>query len=99
LPRKHIGYVPLAWSLLCLLAISLASFTLPVHAAALPDPTVDSVWLEDASQIGQPVSQSSPGQSFNIIATIKHIGPRGTWACQNGYTNIPSVHGLDPGKG
>ena len=47
--------------------------TFPAHAAS-SDLAVESIWLEDASQIGQPVSQLSPGQSFNIIATIKNIG-------------------------
>ena len=47
--------------------------TFPAHAAS-SDLTVDSIWLEDASQVGQPVSQVSPGQSFNIVATIKNIG-------------------------
>jgi hypothetical protein len=45
-----------------------------VHAAASPDLTIDSIWLEDASQVGQSVSQLLPGQSFNIIATSKNIG-------------------------
>jgi len=73
LARKRTGFVPLAWSLLFLLVISLASMTFPAHAVS-SDLTIDSIWLEDASQIGQPVSQLSPGQSFNIVATIKNIG-------------------------
>ena len=47
--------------------------TFPAHAAS-SDLTIESIWLEDTSQIGTPVSQVSPGQSFNIIATIKNIG-------------------------
>ena len=43
------------------------------HAGS-PDLTVDSIWLEDASQPGQPISQVSSGQSFLIVATIKNIG-------------------------
>ena len=74
LPRKHRGHVPLAWSLCFLLMVSLASLTFPAHAASAADLTVENVWFEDASQIGQPVSQVSPGQSFNIIAAIKNIG-------------------------
>jgi C1A family cysteine protease len=54
--------------------IILPSLAVSVHAASAPDLTVDSIWLEDASQIGQPTSQVSPGQSFNIVATIKNIG-------------------------
>ena len=38
------------------------------------DLIVDSVWLEDASQPGKPISQVAPGQSFLIVATIKNIG-------------------------
>jgi hypothetical protein len=53
--------------------ISLASLTFPAHAAS-SDLTIDSIWLEDASQPGQPITQVSPGQSFNIVATIKNIG-------------------------
>jgi len=73
LPNKRRGRIPLGWSLLFLLLISFASMTFTAHAAS-SDLTVESIWLEDASQIGQPVSQVSPGQSFNIIATIKNIG-------------------------
>ena len=72
--NKRRGHVPLGWSLLFLLVTSLASLSFPVHAAASADLTIDSIWLEDASQVGQPISQVSPGQSFNIVATIKNIG-------------------------
>jgi len=61
-------------ALLLVLLISLAGLTFSVHAAGSADLTVGSIWLEDASQVGQPISQLSPGQSFNIIATIKNIG-------------------------
>jgi subtilase family serine protease len=61
-------------SYLLVVLIVLTSLAVPVHAASAPDLTVENVWLEDASQIGQPISQVSPGQSFNIIATIKNIG-------------------------
>ena len=63
----------MGWPLLFLLATSLASMTFPAHAAS-SDLTVESIWLEDALQIGQPVSQLSPGQSFIIVATIRNIG-------------------------
>ena len=71
--RKRTGPFLWAWSLLFLLVISLASVTFPAHAAS-SDLVAESIWLEDASQIGQPVSQVSPWQSFNIVATIKNIG-------------------------
>jgi len=61
-------------ALLLILVIGLANLPVTVHAGSSSDLTVDSIWLEDASQIGQPISQVSPGQSFNIIATIKNIG-------------------------
>ena len=59
---------------LLIVLIVLPSLAVSVHAAAAPDLTVDSIWLEDASQVGQSISEVSPGQSFNIIATIKNIG-------------------------
>ena len=59
---------------LLIVLIVLPSLAVSVHAASAPDLTVDSIWLEDASQVGQPISQVSPGQSFNIVATIKNIG-------------------------
>ena len=74
MPNKRRDRIPLGWSLLFLFVISLSSLSFPVHAAASSDLTIDSIWLEDASQIGQPISQVSPGQSFNIVATIKNIG-------------------------
>jgi hypothetical protein len=62
--------------LVLLLAVFVGFAYLPVavHADSLPDLTVDSIWLEDASQPGTPVSQISPGESFLIVATIKNIG-------------------------
>jgi len=60
-------------TLLLILLISFANPSVMVHAGS-PDLTVDSIWLEDASQTGQPISEVSPGQSFNIIATIRNIG-------------------------
>jgi len=61
-------------ALLLILAFSLANLPVGVHAGSSSDLAVDSVWLEDASQIGQPVSQLSPGQSFNIVVTIRNTG-------------------------
>jgi hypothetical protein len=54
--------------------VGLVCIPVAVHADSLPDLTVDSIWLEDASQPGTPVSQLSPGESFLIVATIKNIG-------------------------
>jgi C1A family cysteine protease len=53
--------------------IVLPSLAVSVHAASAPDLTVENIWL-DASQVGQPITEVSPGQSFNIIATIRNIG-------------------------
>jgi hypothetical protein len=61
-------------SYLFVVLLLLTSLAIPVHAASAPDLTVENIWLEDASQPGQPISQVSPGQSFLIVATIKNIG-------------------------
>jgi hypothetical protein len=61
-------------ALLLAIFVGFAYLPVAVHADSLADLTVDSIWLEDASQPGQPVSQISPGQSFLIVATIKNIG-------------------------
>jgi C1A family cysteine protease len=70
---RHKSDALLRLTLLLVLFISFANLPVTVHAGS-PDLTIDSIWLEDASQIGQPLSQLSAGQSFNIIATIKNIG-------------------------
>jgi len=70
---RHKSDALLRLTLLLVLFISFANLPVTAHAGS-PDLTIDSIWLEDASQIGQPLSQVSPGQSFNIIATIKNIG-------------------------
>jgi hypothetical protein len=70
---RHRSYAFPALALLLVLIIGLGSLPVTVHAGS-SDLTVDSVWLEDASQIGQPISQVAPDQSFNIVATIKNIG-------------------------
>jgi hypothetical protein len=54
--------------------VGLAYLPVAVHADSLPYLTVGSIWLEDASQPGTPVSQVSSGESFLIVATIKNIG-------------------------
>ena len=45
-----------------------------VQAAYSPDLTVDSVWLEESSNPGQPVTQVTPGDQFLIVASIKNVG-------------------------
>jgi hypothetical protein len=45
-----------------------------VHADSLPDLTVDTIWLEDASNPGQPVTQVAPDDPFLIVASIKNLG-------------------------
>jgi len=71
---KRRAHVLVGSSLLLLFLISLASHTLPVYASASPDLTVESVWLERSSQPGQPVSEISPGEQFDIVVTVKNIG-------------------------
>jgi hypothetical protein len=61
-------------ALFLILSVSFANLPVMVHAGSSSDLSVDSIWLEDASQPGQPVSQILPGQSFLIVATIKNIG-------------------------
>jgi hypothetical protein len=70
--RAKYAFQPLA--LLLILVMSFAGAAGRVDAGSSSDLTVDGVWLEDASQPGQPVSQISPGQSFLIVVTIKNIG-------------------------
>lgn len=74
LPRRHSSHALLHVAVLLVLTITLAHLLVSVHAGSTSDLTVDSIWLEDASQPGQPVSQILPGQSFLIVATIKNIG-------------------------
>jgi hypothetical protein len=46
----------------------------PVRADSLPDLTVSSIWLEEASNPGQPVQQVAPSDQFLIVASIKNLG-------------------------
>jgi hypothetical protein len=71
--RRPVSYTLRCSVLLLLLFISFANLPVTVHAGS-SDLTADSIWLEDASQPGQPISQVSPGQSFLIVAAIKNIG-------------------------
>jgi hypothetical protein len=64
----------LSLALLLAVFVGFAHIPVVVHADSLPDLTIGSIWLEDASQPGTPVSQVSPGESFLIVATIKNIG-------------------------
>ena len=72
--RRAMSYTPRCLSLLLILVMVFASLSVAAHAGSSADLMVDSVWLEDASQPGQPISKVSPGQSFLIVATIKNIG-------------------------
>jgi hypothetical protein len=73
LGNRHRSYALPALTLSLVFIISLAA--LPnAGCAGSPDLTVNSIWLEDASQPGRPVSQVSSGESFLIVATIKNIG-------------------------
>jgi hypothetical protein len=74
LPRTQVSHAFLRLTLLLAVFVGFAYLPVAAHADSLADLTVDSIWLEDASQPGQPVSQISPGQSFLIVATIKNIG-------------------------
>jgi hypothetical protein len=69
--HERLAHVPLA--LLLVVAISFAYLPQMGHAAS-PDVTVDSIWVEDASQPGTPITQVASGQSFLLVATIKNIG-------------------------
>jgi hypothetical protein len=65
------------WAFLVALMICLPTIVSPVaqvHAASLPDLTVDSVWLEENSTQGQPVTSVAVGDQFLIVASIKNIG-------------------------
>jgi len=67
-------HAPLTGVLLLLLLVSLACLTAAAYAESLPDLTIDTIWLEDASQPEEPVTQLSPGQSFNIVVTVTNLG-------------------------
>ena len=90
---RHGSYALLPLALLLVLIISFAYLPRMGHAG-LPDLTVDSIWLEDASHPGQPVSQVSSGQSFLIVATIKNIGQ----ATASGYY-LDVYYDSDYGRG
>jgi hypothetical protein len=44
------------------------------QAASGPDLTVDSIWLEENSDPGQPVEQVAPGDQFLIVVSVKNVG-------------------------
>jgi len=74
MPYRSLSRALVHLLLLLVLAMTFALFPVTAHAGSTSDLTVDSIWLEDASQPGQPISQVSSGQSFLIVATIKNIG-------------------------
>jgi len=82
------------FAVLFILLISLAGLATPVRAASLPDLRVDSIWLEDASNLGQPITQVASGESFLIVATVKNLG--GTTA--SGYY-LDVYYDSDYGRG
>jgi hypothetical protein len=79
-------------SLLIVLVV-LSSLAVPVHAASV-DLTVDSVWLEKASNPGQAVASVAPSDQFNIVASVKNIGD----APASGYI-IDVYYDSDFGRG
>ena len=83
---------PCLLSLLIVLVV-LSSLAVPVHGASV-DLTVDSVWLENASNPGQAVASVAPGDQFNIVASVKNIGD----APASGYY-IDVYYDSDYGRG
>jgi len=73
LPYRSLRRALLLLALLLIPLVSLVNLPATIHAGS-SDLTVDGIWVEDASNIDQPVTQLTPGQSFNIIATIRNIG-------------------------
>jgi hypothetical protein len=73
---------------------SLVGSVRPVQAADSPDLTVDSVWLEEASNPGQPVTQVNPGDQFLIVASLKNLGT----ATASGYY-LDVYYDSDYGRG
>jgi hypothetical protein len=63
-----------ALSLLTLLLVVCTPILASTAYAASADLTVTNVWLETTANPGQAVSSVSPGQQFNIVASIKNIG-------------------------
>jgi hypothetical protein len=92
------GYLPRILLFLTVLTVLLvpvlASSVRQVHADSLPDLTVDSVWLEEASNPGTPVTQVAPGDQFLIVASIKNLGS----ATASGYY-IDAYYDSDFGRG
>jgi hypothetical protein len=60
---------------------SLVDSVRPVHADSLPDLTVGSIWLEEASNPGQSVAAVAPGDQFLIVASIKNLGSATASGC------------------
>jgi hypothetical protein len=79
LSRRGSYAVPIL-SFLLLLLICIPNLAVPAYAAS-PDLMIESIWLEKDSATGTPVAQVAPGESFNIVATVKNIGD----TTANGY--------------
>ena len=77
-----------------LLVPTLASPVHQAHAASSPDLTVDNIWLEENSSVGQPVTQVNPGDQFLIFASIKNLGT----ATASGYY-LDVYYDSDYGRG
>jgi hypothetical protein len=71
-----------------------AGLVVPVHGDSTPDLTLESVWVEKASELGQAAGAMQAGEEINIVATVKNIG--GTTA--NGYY-IDIYYDDDYGRG
>ncbi len=72
--HRWAGFASQSLPVLVLLLITLASLYATVHADSLPDLAIGSMWLEDAVQPDEPITELSPGQSFNIVATVTNLG-------------------------
>ena len=93
--RGHLPRILLFLAVLTVLLIpTLASPVRQAHAASGPDLTVDSIWLEENSNPGQPVTQVNLGDQFLIVASIKNIGT----ATASGYY-LDVYYDSDYGRG
>ena len=73
--RSHLPRILLFLAVVTVLLVpTLVSPVRQAHAASSPDLTVDSIWLEESSNPGQPVAQVNPGDQFLIVASIKNLG-------------------------
>ena len=90
--RRGSYAVPI-FSFLLLLLICIPNLAVPAYAAS-PDLTVERIWLEKDSAVGEPAAQIVPGESFNIVATVKNTGD----TTANGYY-LDVYYDSDYGRG